>query len=291
MMSYEEFKICITADAKEAFPDAEVQIRNYEKSNASCEALGIRKSDSLEVCTDLNEAYASYLMAQDGDDAYFEILESIRNAVGNANPGFSREGLMELMRDFDNIKDRLTLKLVETNRNKGVLQKIVHRNILDMSLMYYVSVAPGYTTAVTNELLSSWGIVEEDLYRVAIANAAKNNPLVINDLGEYLTNLGYPILEKTNLIFATNKEMCYGASVICYPGALKSISEKLDGSFYIMPSSIHEILCHPDADVSAEELRNLVQQVNQETVAEEEQLTNSVYYYNAENGELSIAAA
>ena len=69
------------------------------------------------------------------------------------------------------------------------------------------------------------------------------------------------------------------------------ISEVIgDRDYYVLPSSVHELLVLPEAEVhSAEELGRMVQSVNAGMVAPDERLGDKVLYYRADLDRLSVA--
>ena len=82
---------------------------------------------------------------------------------------------------------------------------------------------------------------------------------------------------------ATSNDRCWGASVIVYPGFLERVRESLGGDFYILPSSIHEVLIIPMSDpmgnLSPAELDTLVREVNENELAPSDILSNHAYAY------------
>ena len=66
-------------------------------------------------------------------------------------------------------------------------------------------------------------------------------------------------------------------------------AQKMNGDFYILPSSIHELLAVPVSTAEIEELRQMVKEVNDNEVAPEEILGYEVYRYNRETGEVEVA--
>lgn len=65
---------------------------------------------------------------------------------------------------------------------------------------------------------------------------------------------------------------------------------KLGGSYYVIPSSIHEVLAIPAApDVEVDSLNRLVMEANLLHVPENEQLSDGVYLYDGSTGKLSKA--
>lgn len=62
-------------------------------------------------------------------------------------------------------------------------------------------------------------------------------------------------------------------------------------NFYIIPSSVHELILlseMPGQEQCIEELNQMVQEVNRDMVAEEEVLADHMYFYDAESKEIQI---
>lgn len=71
----------------------------------------------------------------------------------------------------------------------------------------------------------------------------------------------------------------------------KMIAEKVGGDYFVLPSSVHEVLIMPKSeDMDPKELRNMVQDVNATQVAEGEILSDQVYEYDVKTHKLSICA-
>ena len=86
----------------------------------------------------------------------------------------------------------------------------------------------------------------------------------------------------------TNKQNYYGAVNVLYQDVLKIVAEKLNANLYILPSSVHEVLIVPESsNTSAEELYQMVCNVNRTEVSVDDFLTDNVYYYNREKNTLN----
>ena len=70
---------------------------------------------------------------------------------------------------------------------------------------------------------------------------------------------------------------------------MAGFAEKLGKNFYILPSSVHEVILLPEDKVSSSEnLLTMVMEVNRTQLAPEEVLSDAVYYYDRKSGEISI---
>ncbi|MDD7389743.1 MAG: DUF5688 family protein [Lachnospiraceae bacterium] len=82
----------------------------------------------------------------------------------------------------------------------------------------------------------------------------------------------------------TNSSRCNGAAVLLYDKSLEQAADRIGGSFYILPSSIHEVILLPaEEDLDPENLANMVREINDHDVAATEKLSDTIYYYDAES--------
>ena len=90
--------------------------------------------------------------------------------------------------------------------------------------------------------------------------------------------------EKLQMYIVTNKNNVLGSSVLLNKSYLKAIEDVI-GRYYILPSSIHEIIVIPQYRIdSVDELREMVCEVNDEKVLEDDILSYSVYMFDEEKG-------
>ena len=69
---------------------------------------------------------------------------------------------------------------------------------------------------------------------------------------------------------------------------MQLIALQLCGSFYILPSSIHEVILIPDdGDMDVKWLLSLVTSINKDMLLPQDKLTDSIYYYDATTNEFS----
>lgn len=78
----------------------------------------------------------------------------------------------------------------------------------------------------------------------------------------------------------TNEANSYGASVLTRPDVLLDLYSKI-GSFYILPSSRHEVLAISTSwGVRIEDLREMVMAINQKEVRPEDWLSDQVFVFD-----------
>ena len=72
--------------------------------------------------------------------------------------------------------------------------------------------------------------------------------------------------------------------MLCYPDVVKRFAEENDRDFFILPSSVHEVILIPKVSgVSAEMLLEMVKEVNATQVEDIEVLSDNVYCYERES--------
>ena len=153
-------------------------------------------------------------------------------------------------------------------------------------------------------LVKDLGVSEETMFREAVKNGVEKRPVVLRPLecmlmGSILGDLSEEAEEemlKEGLVFASCKSNVYGAACnvygaacLLYPGFLKMAGERLGGGFYVLPSSVHELLLLPEAVCGKEEksiwdLREMVRSVNENEVEDKDRLSDEIYY--SEGGSL-----
>lgn len=110
-----------------------------------------------------------------------------------------------------------------------------------------------------------------------IKTESENDPAVFTSLSKVL---GIPE-DDADIYFLSTKSMKYGAKAILYPNVVEKIADKFHGDFYILPSSIHELLIYEGGKgANNEYLVNMVREINSTQVAPEEQLSDNVYHYH-----------
>ena len=87
---------------------------------------------------------------------------------------------------------------------------------------------------------------------------------------------------------ASNQNRNFGAAVILYSSFLMDFANQTESDYYILPSSIHEVILVPkeDKEQEIEHLKKMVEEVNHTEMSEEEILSNSVYLYTRKENQI-----
>ncbi len=190
--------------------------------------------------------------------------------------------------DYTAAAHRLSLSLIPVRGNEVMLSTVPHRAVEDLALIYRVDQEEGISVVVNDRMLASYGISRERLHEDALRSAPERHPCIVRPIREVLglepaDRDGEELFPEPlqELYVATTADMFRGACVIMYPGMLEEAADRLGGSFYILPSSVHEVLLLPACGTGrAAELSEMVAEINEAMVPEKEKLSDSVYFYD-----------
>lgn len=300
-VDYQEFKDNFKDLVEKTFEDkgihdVEVENRLVDKINETYDAFTIKHTGSdVGVNISVTEAYRAY--ATDEAD-----IKTIANAMVNRtveallNAPVISEGINDIQ-NYDVMKNKLVMEVVSAETNAELLETVPHKDIEDMAVVYRFDVkdivGEGATVIVTNKMLDNYGITPEQLHEDALKNAPEIRPIVIQGMAEVLAKqmgvedmemLGLNIPPEQEQIFvASVPDNVHGAGILAYEDFMDKASERVGNqSFFILPSSIHELLIVPDNGMmDLHSLEQMVREVNATTVDPSEKLTDNVYHYDA----------
>lgn len=299
-MNFDEFKDQFTEDVKQALKDAgidaKVSTNTVNKMNESYEAMTITPEGSnIGVNVNMEKFFEAYENGTDYDSV-------VAKAVDVIEGGFANQPTVDVasLTDYDQMKDKLVMEVVSAEANAEMLDKVPHQNIEDMAVVYRFVLDSSddgrATILVTNQLLDTMGVTPEQLHADAMENAPELKPAVIKGMSEVMAEMmgmspeelammGMPTDPADEQMFvATVPDKVHGAGIIAYQDFMDQASDRIGGGdFFILPSSIHEVLIVPDnGNMSLSDLEAMVKEVNATKVAPEDKLTDSVYHYDSQ---------
>ena len=99
-----------------------------------------------------------------------------------------------------------------------------------------------------------------------------------------------PPMEGPQLMVLTNTQGMHGAGALFYPDQLETIAQQMGTDFFVLPSSVHEVLILPDdGSQDLDSLQFMVREINRTEVAPEDRLSDFVYHYDAQDHVLERA--
>ena len=293
-MDYESFKEQFTEDVKqkifESGMEADVSTQEVTKLNESYDAITVTPEGSnVGVNVNINRFYEAMEKGTDYDAVVNMAVEVIENGV-KERPEIDVDALA----DYEQMKDKLVMEVVSSDTNAEMLENVPHKNMEDMSVVYRFELDAGNaeraTILATNQMIASMGVTPEQLHADAMENAPQLKPAIITGMNEIMVEMmgieqaemmGIPLDEEEQIFVATVPDKIHGAGVLAYQDFMDQAAERAGGDFFILPSSIHELLIVPDnGQMGLSELQDMVREVNATQVSPEEKLTDNVYHYD-----------
>lgn len=301
-LEYGEFLEAVKENLKAKMGErVTIKITTVMKNNSVfLDGLSIMKeNDNIAPSIYLNDFYQEYLDGEDFSNILKKIIEIYeRNKL-------ARPVNLDFFTGFEQVKEIIVGKLINYQKNSELLKKVPHIKVLDLAMVFYClvscEVTGNATILIHNSHMKMWNVSPDTLLELAIENTQKLlstklqtmeevlKEMVTEEFREELEGAGQDSYNEMNMFVLTNENKFHGAICILYPDILKKLSEKLERDLYILPSSIHEVIIIPASDYhSPEELKNMVQEVNNTQVSREEILSYEIYFYSREKDELFI---
>ena len=277
-MTYSEFKTRMTEDIKsymtEKYPGCKVDHRTIEKVNREqVEMITIRIKDRKDgPAIDVKDCFEDM---NQRDMSYDEMLEEVKKRLDltmKAAPKIAAD-------DFSGFKDKVILALINTEKNKNMLESVPHRAYHEFTIVYrYIAFEDNQKMTgaiVTNDMLNIFGCTEEELYKYAYENTKKD--------AVACSVFGLPILTTNRRIF--------GAASILFPELVKEVASYFGCDLYLVPSSTDEWTALSVRGIlgGAAYVNNMLRDVNSQAESEELILGERCYYYDYKTGEIRLA--
>lgn len=281
--------------AKKLGDDFNVTINEVLKTNVKRDGLTIlKKGEYISPTIYLEPYYMRLIQKEDISNILDDIISIYEKAkADNSNTSFD----VSLINDFNQIKNKLFVKILNKHMNKELLTESPFACFLDdFAIVPYCvveMVEDGIASFRVNNLhLEMWGIEYNELIKIAIANTRELFGVELQSMRDVLFGMGamedvdlpFPEVFNPPMFVLTNKQKVDGAAVVLFDDVLKAFAKK-HGNFYVIFSSIHEALLIPDDyKLDLEHLTSLNVEVNDTQVACDEILGTKAYFYDEEKG-------
>lgn len=305
-MNYNEFENAVIERlSKKAGKDCEIVPTSVLKNNNTT-LKGLRfvsAGNIIQPTIYLDSFYCMYKRGQEIDEIADEIYEDYEASKLGNTPDLS------FFTDYSRMKERIVCKLINAEKNAKLLKKIPYVPFLDLAVVFYCRIdlagAGTGTILIHQSHFDEWGITLEEMYRDALANNRKLlkgrvTPIedVLNDIlfrmKERGENCDAPAFseedQKIPMYVLTNEYSHNGAACMLDNGILKDFSQKNGGDFFIIPSSIHELILMPAmSGNSSVSLKEIVKTINATEVSKDEVLSDEVYMYDVSKNAVVLA--
>ena len=293
---YDEIINAIREEIPEEIRDMmEVDIREIVKANdAVLHGVVIKAPEQAIVPTIYIEDCIKQLPEDFATKVLAEAIVSLYQVGMREAPAVESLSL-----EFDDIKDKLVVQLAEVDRNRDRLKELAYKPLDNgMVMLAYVVVQEdergSMRFAVTKDIVEGQNYDIDKMFETAM----KNNEPVLVDISDAIFSDGIEFAENLfdkeindklpDVMYTlTNSSTNLGAAVLYYPDIQKRIGDMLQNSYYVLPSSIHELMILPcSVNDNPEFLRKMVKEANETVVNPQEVLSDRIFMYDREKERL-----
>ena len=295
MLNFEEFAMEVKENLKEYLPEkyenSKIVVKDVEKCNGTRKGIVIMPEEvtgtNIAPNLYLEKYYDDYL----GGEELSNVMEAIASDYARADKDIDVSMLYEVMDDRDLFLSCIIPQVINTERNEGLLRNALNRPFNDMSVVYKIKLASFddgmATVTVTDNIAEKMNVTEQELFEHAMENLTREGQISARSMMEVMKDMmgeDFPIddmlEEGPPMYVVTTADKQYGAAGMLDTNTLDYVCEKMEEDVYILPSSIHEIICVPKSMGDVEYFADMVQSVNSEQVAPDEFLSDNVYSYS-----------
>ncbi len=294
-MEIREFsrKVCMAMEC-ELGEKYTTQLRDVKKNN------GVILHGMLILSKENNVAPTIYLdsfwEAYEEGTPFTAIIRSLIQIYREDTP--KRPVDVNFFTSFEKVKNRICYRVVGKKGNEELLRDIPHVDVLDLAICFFYayhseSLGEG-SILIHNSHVEMWKTNVSELHALAGENTprlfrweCKTMEALLSEEKESINEEWELMMHEIPMKILSNKERLNGATCILYPGLLEKLAINMGGSFYILPSSVHELILLKDT--GAEDVNNIkemIHEVNTCLVAKEEILSDTLYYYDFPKKEL-----
>lgn len=290
-MTIKEFAEQIQKDLQEAISvAAEFSVKEVEKNNISLTGIAIRPEDSEQgVLIYLNDYFEDYENGRNREEIVDMLIDNAKDAfeeLAEASPA----SLLEDLHSWEACKDKITAIVVGTEDNRVHSTRLSTPAAEDLAFIYYMELNENLKMPITESILSLWEDVDIDtLHQAAMENTARLHPPFIQSLSDKIQGI-MPEIEfecSMQMIVVSNTDEHLGAVSLFNADVQDELMDMCDGDFYVLPSSMHEVLVIPGREITDPHfLSEMVKEVNETEVNPEDRLAGHAYGFDSDTGEL-----
>ncbi len=200
-----------------------------------------------------------------------------------------RESAPDMVPFEGRIREHLYFRLLPYDRNAGALRYLPHIRWLDLALVFFLILPDGegemHARLIDEPARKLWNRSLYDLWTAAKQNTLRDFPPKILALADFLQDHSGTEIEESPLMMLTNECFCNGSVMMYFTEILERYAEDCAAPFFILPSSVHEVLLlRDDGSYEPEMLKEMVSAINAEHVSLTDFLSNRIYYFTKEDG-------
>ena len=269
--------------------EVNIRVQDVIKNNNTFKCgIVISESDvNIAPTIYMEEFFEQYLKGREKSSIIQEISQLYSNI--KAQESLDLSDLVE----WEKAKDKILYRLVDFDSNADFLKHHPYVRFNDLAIIFYILMnvdEKGMASIViTNEICSTWNTTVENLYKVAKENTPRKLQFEFLPMNQIIIDL-FPEaemsdMEDNRMYVLSNTHRNFGAIAILYDGVLEYIHQTIGKDFFILPSSVHEVIILPkEDDMDIQAINDMIKEINETQVAEEEVLSNHCYLFERDKG-------
>lgn len=208
------------------------------------------------------------------------------------------------LEDYEKVKEDLFIRLLNVVKHRDELQNAIFRTVGDIALVLYARMGEldGCSTSIKikQHMLQKWEKDEQTVFNDALLNTYFISPPRIYCWEKLIYNMSYEGENFMNLLFdlplkkdtfgncLSTSTRTNGAVAVFLPGVAQRLGYLLGGGFYMVFTSVHEVMIHSEENTDPRKLKEVLAETIEETTPEEDFLTYYVYHYDPKTGQFSF---
>lgn len=225
-------------------------------------------------------------------------LEEIGNQLCNSyreEVEKSRPLLNGIKFEWEEFRRHVFMRLINKERNADQLESVPYKDFMNLAIVYYYSITleddVQGTLIISKEHMELLGVTEEELHQTAESNIQRYQPVKIRCMQDLLYDLGKKVGVEISqakecypyMFVLTNTKGMFGAVSMTCDVELECFAKRIGKGFYILPSSVHEVILVPEnKEFCVEYFASIVREINETQLDPTEILSDSIYFYDNE---------
>lgn len=271
-------------------------VTSTKNNHTKKDGFQLQKSTSnVGIILYLDDWYSAFLEGTTLSDIADTFMEMYQRATAVTLPD------TKTLTDYESIREKIFYKLINFKENQQELKDIPYIPYLDLAIVFYVLLDCDENNMKSMQIRSKhlelWKKELPDLFADAKRNTEKFLPAEFLSMSDILKEVSYDVEADSEtdgsalpeMYVLTNAIRKYGAISFLQEGTLQQISEKLQEDFFLLPSSVHEVILVKTAGLCASFLNEMIQDINKTNVLPEDVLSDHAYFYSYSRKELLCA--
>lgn len=209
------------------------------------------------------------------------------------------EGTDPMTAEYQQVRNLIFAKLINTERNRKLLETVPNEPVLDLSLVFYLfrnNDPDDEEVLITNSMLKKWKVDYFQVFEDALSNTRQIMGACIKPLKEMIEEMikgisfDMDLKEEEDVMpmyVLTNLWKRNGAVCVLFWDMVMDLADSLQSDLLVIPSSIHEVILIPEGKgISGEELNELIRSVNESELNPQDVLSDHAYRFPRSAGHM-----